>query len=84
MVDGRVGKGKIFGIGAGGIIFGIGGAGDVSFGIDAGGASFGVGAGVAGGESGFMVGNEPTIFCSGGRGGTRAGLFVSSTNPLAS
>ncbi len=30
-----------------------------------------------------MVGNEHTIFCS-GRGGTRDGLLVSSTKPLAS
>ncbi len=47
---------------------------------------FGVGAGVgtgSSGGSGFMVGNEHTIFCS-GRGGTRDGLLVSSTNPLAS
>ncbi len=79
-----MGKGKIFGIGAGGIIFGIGGAGDVSFGIDAGGAIIGIGVGVAGGTSGFMAGKEPTIFCSGLGESTRVGLFVSSTNPLAS
>ncbi len=55
------------------------------------GVGTGVGAGVVvagvvvagGGGSGFMIGNEHTIFCS-GRGGTEASLLESSMNPLAS